>query len=68
MSMYGTEPDSLDPGRLRDEQERIDPPTCDHCGSTAVRHSLAGVGVACSHKCLNALCLQHESAMQRRSA
>ena len=34
MSFYDTEPDYCDPGRGRDESERVDPPTCDDCGRT----------------------------------
>ena len=41
---------------------------CDNCGAPLIHgaKSIAGVGVGCSSKCLNALCLKHEAAMWYR--
>ncbi len=43
-------------------------PFCDACGRQIVigATSLQGIGIACSEKCMNTLCLQHEAAMVRR--
>jgi hypothetical protein len=69
VSFYDTEPEYADPGRLRDEQERVDPPTCDDCGRTIGMGlvSLEGVGIFCSHKCANRGALKHEARMSRPS-
>jgi hypothetical protein len=67
---YGTEPESRDPGRLRSEEDRPDDAVtcCDNCGAPLIHgaKSIAGVGVGCSSKCLNALCLKHEALMWYR--
>ena len=61
------EPDSLDPGRSRDEQpdERV---TCDWCDvpilSGAI--SLQGVGVFCGRYCATLGSERHALQMQRR--
>lgn len=68
MTMYNTEPESNDPGRLRDEQPHEDPPICDSCGNTGVHISVAGLGIFCSHACANAESLHHEAVMSRRRA
>ena len=54
MSMYDTEPESSNPGRLRDTPTRPDPPQCGICGTTDIRISAAGLGVFCSRACLEA--------------
>lgn len=65
------EPDYLDPGHWRTSEDRDEPsyaPICDECGRTINFGliSLQGVGIACSHKCMNRLCLKHEAAMTDR--
>jgi hypothetical protein len=64
-----SERESDDPGRLRsDEDDTYAVARCDHCGLPLLggAKSLAGVGIACSDKCLNAICLLHEQFMDRR--
>ena len=73
MSFYDTEPDYLDPGHWRTDEDMLkrgDPPSCDECGRTCDLGvvSLQGVGLFCSHKCANRGALKHEAAMQGRSA
>lgn len=70
--MYGGEFDYDDPGRLRSDEddERPEPPTCDEClrPINIGIVSLQGVGIACSHKCMNKLAAKHEARMSRRLA
>lgn len=60
-------------GRCTDEYEQAPEPSvylrCDECGMDAFQPlSLAGVGVACSRRCLDVLARKHEAAMMREGA
>lgn len=64
MSWYETEPESCDPGRLRDDEERDEPSMCDECRSDArFPITLAGLGTFCSAGCADAASVKHEAAM-----
>lgn len=66
MSFYDTEPDWADPGRLRDEREIEPVATCDECGATEVRITLAGVGAFCGRACATAAEQRMASAISAR--
>lgn len=75
MSMYFTEPESADPGRLRSNEdlEQPEPYRCDSCGVTLhwtdnrgtgpIR--LVGLGAFCSARCVDDAVERHAHAMRR---
>lgn len=51
------------PRRTEDYERPPDPESCDRCGSTSVRITIAGVGQFCGSACAQVGLDQHEAAL-----